>query len=193
MKGRERTEDPYLDIVRLLPLTLARRACFGCGKQVHENPSGKPFSKCARCKAVQYCSKECQRNDWNLKHGQPHKIICDILSEVLTIMPVETMMKKRLDDVARTWRAANFPPERVRRLSQWMVGHDGGHVPTAYAELMDQSIDTRRIESDENNPSVIPLWTEEESQVYEEIVLEEGKHYPGPYLIKIIPPGSTTP
>ncbi|KZV94758.1 hypothetical protein EXIGLDRAFT_834735 [Exidia glandulosa HHB12029] len=235
MKGKKRAEDPYLNVARHLPLTLARRACFGCGKQVHENLNGKAFSKCGRCKAVQYCSKECQRNDWNLKHGQPHKIICDILSEVLTIMPLETMVKSRLGDVARAWRAANFPPERVRRLSQWMLGHDGGHVPTAYAELLNQSIGTtplphslsecktkdemlrfierqsgtryppgsrvvlvpvrnsRGRESEEDNPSVIPLWTEEESQAYEEIEPEEGKHYPGPYLVKIIPPGSTTP
>ncbi|KZV82577.1 hypothetical protein EXIGLDRAFT_778413 [Exidia glandulosa HHB12029] len=114
-EGSKRMEDPYIRVACNLPIVLQRRACFGprCGKQVHENPSGKAFAKCARCRAIQYCSKECQRNDWTLKNGQPHKIICDILSEVLTIVSAEAVAKTAPDGIAQAWRNADLPVLRT--------------------------------------------------------------------------------
>ena len=41
--------------------------CAGCGK------SGAEFRKCARCKDVAYCGRECQKRDWKVRH----KRICD--------------------------------------------------------------------------------------------------------------------
>jgi hypothetical protein len=43
-------------------------ACRVCGKK--EN-----LMKCARCRAVAYCRKECQKNDWAV-----HKIICQAVA-----------------------------------------------------------------------------------------------------------------
>lgn len=66
-----------------------RRHCFGptCGKAVHEAASARAFSQCSRCRFTQYCSKECQREDW--KRGTaavPHKEMCPILGAVLDVI-----------------------------------------------------------------------------------------------------------
>jgi hypothetical protein len=47
----------------------ARHACAACG--VGSSPSGARFKKCARCKAVRYCSKGCQSTHWPV-----HKASC---------------------------------------------------------------------------------------------------------------------
>ena len=44
-------------------------ACAACGGG--GSASGAVFMKCARCKAVRYCSKDCQRTHWRL-----HKASC---------------------------------------------------------------------------------------------------------------------
>ncbi len=44
--------------------------------------SNHTASKCGKCKAVFYCSKECQKSDWNL-----HKVFCSTLPFPIT--PVE--------------------------------------------------------------------------------------------------------
>lgn len=38
------------------------KACFTCHK--NEQEIGKESSQCAKCKIINYCSKECQRKDW---------------------------------------------------------------------------------------------------------------------------------
>ncbi|KZV92046.1 hypothetical protein EXIGLDRAFT_769335 [Exidia glandulosa HHB12029] len=138
----KRTEDPYVRLAIILPTVLKRRACFGpqCGKEIHQNPTGKAFSKCARCKAVQYCSKECQREDWKWKHGASHKELCDIWSEVFTIITAKEGNWNSPERVARALRAHSFPEERARRLTGWILGRDPETIPAAYAELLDNSI-----------------------------------------------------
>jgi hypothetical protein len=43
-------------------------ACAACGAN---SSAGAAFKKCARCKAVRYCSKDCQRTHWPV-----HKASC---------------------------------------------------------------------------------------------------------------------
>ena len=45
----------------LKPLRNKFGPCVGCDK---EPPSGQRFSACSACKAVLYCSKDCQKDDW---------------------------------------------------------------------------------------------------------------------------------
>ncbi|KZV98146.1 hypothetical protein EXIGLDRAFT_328574 [Exidia glandulosa HHB12029] len=57
--------------------------CYGpmCGKSVQ---TGTPFQRCARCKFVQYCSKECQLDDWR-DAKVPHKRLCPLLQKLVTV------------------------------------------------------------------------------------------------------------
>ncbi len=43
--------------------------CANCGDK------NKPLKSCAKCRAVKYCSKECQTQNW----GQTHKKICKLI------------------------------------------------------------------------------------------------------------------
>ncbi|KZV94773.1 hypothetical protein EXIGLDRAFT_766798 [Exidia glandulosa HHB12029] len=140
--SKKRMEDVYLCLAYHLPLVLWRRGCSGpgCEKQVHDNPSGKAFAKCARCKAIHYCSKDCQRRDWNLKIGHPHKVICEILCELLAIVPASAIVKTKPSDTARAWREAAVPVERVRRVAVWMLGGEEKYLPTAFEELLNDTI-----------------------------------------------------
>ena len=65
--------------------------CLGCGKKANNTSNNTPsplFMTCARCKAVKYCSKDCQLNDWKGKGLGPtkprkHKDLCHELQEAI--------------------------------------------------------------------------------------------------------------
>ncbi len=42
--------------------------CETCG---HDATEGKPLKRCGKCHETQYCSRECQKDDWSY-----HKIVC---------------------------------------------------------------------------------------------------------------------
>jgi MYND finger len=45
------------------------RSCRNCHKAQSE--LSKPLDRCVRCEVINYCGKECQRQDWSR-----HKILC---------------------------------------------------------------------------------------------------------------------
>jgi hypothetical protein len=60
--------------------------CMGCGKGIDSLPHIKTFSQCSRCKAVKYCSRQCQSQDWIGNGNGPskprkHKDLCPELIE----------------------------------------------------------------------------------------------------------------
>ena len=62
---RKSAESGYIDAVKLLAqceVDLAAR-CGACFQRL--NGDGK---RCTKCKSVYYCSRECQIEDWNIKH-----------------------------------------------------------------------------------------------------------------------------
>ncbi|KDR67402.1 hypothetical protein GALMADRAFT_232068 [Galerina marginata CBS 339.88] len=46
-----------------------KKVCYSCGRLPEEK---QEFSKCARCRGVFYCSRECQKKDW-----ADHKKFCE--------------------------------------------------------------------------------------------------------------------
>lgn len=72
---RDRPNQPFSALV-----------CLGCGKM--QSSSKTPFSSCARCNAVKYCSRECQLADWKGKGNGPtkprkHKDLCPELTQAM--------------------------------------------------------------------------------------------------------------
>jgi hypothetical protein len=58
-------------------LEIDKKVCFTCKRS--ENGSDQTLLKCGGCKAVSYCSKECQVKDW--KQGG-HKQVCKALAGI---------------------------------------------------------------------------------------------------------------
>jgi hypothetical protein len=52
----------------LVDLSAKEHTCFECGAKRCED--GAALFRCARCKMAQYCSAECQRQDWKKNHKQ---------------------------------------------------------------------------------------------------------------------------
>ena len=53
---------------------MADPVCFTCGKAP---ASSQSKSKCGKCQAVTYCSRECQIANWKKGIGGGHKHQCD--------------------------------------------------------------------------------------------------------------------
>ncbi|KZV98315.1 hypothetical protein EXIGLDRAFT_832250 [Exidia glandulosa HHB12029] len=119
--------DVYRLLGGVLPLFFLRRACTwpACGKQPHTRTGSTAFAKCASCRAVQYCSRDCQRADWR----EEHREICDILKEVFTILPKAEIPDLPRHEIAQVCRDHALPPDRARRLATWILGYSSEETP----------------------------------------------------------------
>ncbi|KZW01033.1 hypothetical protein EXIGLDRAFT_761050 [Exidia glandulosa HHB12029] len=108
--------DPFRDLHRWIPWDLRNCSGPGCRASVLESATGRPFARCARCKMVQYCSRECQRRDWNSDDVvHPHKALCPALQEVV----VFSQPWMSVDDFVSARRDHCFPVERAKMISNW--------------------------------------------------------------------------
>ncbi|EJD35501.1 hypothetical protein AURDEDRAFT_175431 [Auricularia subglabra TFB-10046 SS5] len=80
-------KDPYRALSIYLHSRMANRGCHGpgCGKTVHDKTTPGAFPRCSTCRAVQYCSRECQNTDWR-RGAVPHKKVCSILRELSALV-----------------------------------------------------------------------------------------------------------
>ncbi|EJD50101.1 hypothetical protein AURDEDRAFT_160643 [Auricularia subglabra TFB-10046 SS5] len=126
--SEEVLKDPYRALKHYLAPKTRHRGCFGpeCGKRVHDKTTPGAFSRCAKCRMVQYCSRECQRADW-ARPQFPHREICDMLRELAACAP----MDMGSEDFSAACHARSFPLERVDRLIEWATNgytsHDYAH------------------------------------------------------------------
>lgn len=108
--------DPYRALRHFLGGQAMRRDCYGpgCGKGVHAKDAPGAFARCGKCRAVQYCSRECQKADWR-DAAFPHKELCPLLQDVFSF--VSTDMTH--DEFAAACEARKFPLAHVDRLITW--------------------------------------------------------------------------
>ena len=60
--------------------------CAECGKHNEDTiNNGNNFKRCSNSKLVNYCCKQCQKNDW-----KEHKTFCNILKNIYLKRNVET-------------------------------------------------------------------------------------------------------
>ncbi|KAF9178119.1 hypothetical protein BGZ51_008097 [Haplosporangium sp. Z 767] len=57
-------------------------SCSHCGKTRSESES--PFKRCAKCRSIVYCTRECQKNDWKV-----HKKVCASLAATSSTVPAD--------------------------------------------------------------------------------------------------------
>lgn len=131
----ERTEqihaNPYRALRLYLPegLRVPARACDGpgCVKTVHDKAAPGAFARCGRCRAVQYCSRECQRADWK-RARFPHREICGMLQALLAFVALDFAVTA--DEFVALCTKHAFPIEYVDKLICWATN---GEVVTRYA------------------------------------------------------------
>ncbi|EJD34784.1 hypothetical protein AURDEDRAFT_176178 [Auricularia subglabra TFB-10046 SS5] len=118
--------DPYRALQHYLLLQAGRGACQG-PECVHDKGSiPGAFLYCGKCRAVQYCSTECQRADWsNTTH--PHRVICNMLAKLFSFARME-MGEAEFADACRDHA---FALERVHEIIEWaangQVANDSAH------------------------------------------------------------------
>ncbi|EJD35497.1 hypothetical protein AURDEDRAFT_175427 [Auricularia subglabra TFB-10046 SS5] len=115
----EAMEDPYCALRYCLSHRPHHRNCCapGCSKTVHSPGAPRAFARCGRCRAVQYCSRECQRADW-AGAPFPHKAVCDALQELLTFASLDSAGMSA-DEFSESCNAHTFPLDRVDTLIAW--------------------------------------------------------------------------
>lgn len=146
--------DPYRALRYYLRMKTWRRGCnlVECEKQVHDRATPALFSRCAKCRVVQYCSRDCQKADWT-HVWIPHRDICDMLQELSTFARVE------MDSVefADACRAHCFPLKRVDSLIEWATNGRVNHDYANGATFLLRSLDAELKQFSEEHQTGIPV------------------------------------
>lgn len=90
------------------------RSCLRCGKGASKT--------CARCKAVAYCSRECQKKDW-----KQHKVTCGKLGKGQT--PEAAAAGTASDPLKHAKNGTAHPDPRPGASYWWIKPLDLAHVP----------------------------------------------------------------
>ncbi|EJD35504.1 hypothetical protein AURDEDRAFT_130598 [Auricularia subglabra TFB-10046 SS5] len=111
-------QDPYRALFQYIRLRTGKRGCQRpeCGMTVHDKTTPGGFPRCSTCRAVRYCSRECQDADWRCG-AVPHKAVCRILRDLSAFVPDAQGVKATEFCAACTEHA--FPLEHVDKLIAW--------------------------------------------------------------------------
>ncbi|EJD39436.1 hypothetical protein AURDEDRAFT_171436 [Auricularia subglabra TFB-10046 SS5] len=106
----------HLSLSRLLQL----RACSFCSASSIRNEDGKALPACAGCKIMRYCSRNCQKQHWNLKGDEDrvaHKVVCPILRR----LDVSAYAIREPEGFAEAFKKVepNLSPEEMETLKDW--------------------------------------------------------------------------
>lgn len=113
-----RSGGPFAVLLRYLRRMWVRMDCLApdCKRHSHESTTGHTFPLCGRCQFAMYCSRACQKRDWD-RAGAPHREICDILREVFTFSYMDMDEALFVDACLEN----NFPVSRAIRLTDWIA------------------------------------------------------------------------
>ncbi|KAI9096235.1 hypothetical protein DFS34DRAFT_159927 [Phlyctochytrium arcticum] len=104
-------------------------SCYACGKAL----SKEQVSRCGSCKAVNYCSRDCQQKDWVL-----HKKVCKRLKAQMTNNPFESRFGISVDG------KATVSQDDLMKLFQPYESSDGKNL--IWQIIMDELDLDRRME-----------------------------------------------
>ncbi|EJD35490.1 hypothetical protein AURDEDRAFT_175418 [Auricularia subglabra TFB-10046 SS5] len=109
-------KDPYRNLQNMLHRVRLQKHCYSptCSGTVDTR---RKVLKCGKCRLVQYCSQECQKEDWS-SGLYPHRAICDMLHELF----VFTTLEATGEEFSAACVENEFPLERVDQLIAWSGG-----------------------------------------------------------------------
>jgi len=79
-------EDPYTRFYDAASPRSRESRCWARDCQRYGQFESVKLMRCARCRVVQYCSRECQRSHWK-SVILPHKVVCATLARIQDISP----------------------------------------------------------------------------------------------------------
>lgn len=100
--------------------------CVGCGKKANSLKNEPAFMTCSQCKAVKYCSRECQVRDWKGLGSGPlkprkHKDICVNLKqdmEEFQFHPTAGLSLRK--DLFNHWADQHHPEEETFHMHEFL-------------------------------------------------------------------------
>lgn len=103
--------------------------CMGCGKRDNQLNKSQTFLTCSQCKAVNYCSKECQIKDWKGIGSGPlkprkHKDICkDLEEDIREFHHHKTAGKSLRTTLFHDWADQHHPTEGTFHIHEFLCRH----------------------------------------------------------------------
>ncbi|EJD39480.1 hypothetical protein AURDEDRAFT_128259 [Auricularia subglabra TFB-10046 SS5] len=91
-------------------------ACADAACDVRSGPGGRKLFYCNRCRAVQYCGRECQRHDW-ARAAVPHKLVCASLAKLRSNIP--GVYAREIFQLA--WDRCDFDAADIANLRKWVL------------------------------------------------------------------------
>jgi hypothetical protein len=144
----------------------SEKQCSFC-KATQRTPGVTKMSKCSRCRVVFYCSKSCQRMDWNLHKTNCSRLCIEALPPTTTTPKFDailaggtgTRFQIKNDRLGVSWATLSectLPTECSR--GRVVFQYDGGACREVLllVQSMKESVERRIVSVDNNNVQPVP-------------------------------------